>query len=501
MKFKTKIWTLPLAAAAVFMLGMGVSWLVGARTSHSLQQLREVAQPVVVHLQRVDRGTEQFRLTLQAAASEGDIDKLKEVQLVVDKTHEVLSALAKVDGHAENAAGLKRAFDGYQTAAMGATRAMLGQGELGDQVTRMQKAQAALDELMKQRTAEAAQGAAAMEDAAVEGLKTGLWVNAITGLVVLLMLGVVSRLIVSSVWRDLGAEPAELLAVSRRIADGDLHTELAVAPDDRSLYAGLSLMQRRLCATITTIRQATDSIQTASTEIASGNHDLSLRTETTASNLQATASSMVDLTEGVRTSAESAREAAQMAGSTAQAAERGGEIVSCVVANMTDIDQASKRIAEITGVIDGIAFQTNILALNAAVEAARAGEQGRGFAVVASEVRTLAQRSAQAAREIKSLIEASSQKVESGSRLVHDAGNAMREIVAGVKNVTEVIGQISASTSAQSDGIGSVNHAVGELDRMTQQNAALVEESAAAAASMQQQALALAEAVSAFRLD
>jgi methyl-accepting chemotaxis protein len=500
--FRTKMWMLPLGAAVVFVIGMAVSYVVGSRTSASLQQLREVDQPMVDHLQTVDRGVEQFRLTLQSAASEGDIDKLKEVQVVVEHTHAVLADIAKVEGRATEAAGLRQAFDAYQTAALSATRTMLSKGDLGDQVSRMQKAQGALDALVKERSAEAAKIAARTEEAARLGVRNALWVNIITSLAVLAMLGVVSRLIVSSVWRDLGEEPAELLSMTRRIAEGDLLVQpKVVAGDDRSLNAGLAVMVGNLRATVGTIRQATVSITTASDEIAAGNQDLSHRTETTASNLQATASSVVHLTGSVRESADAARQANEMAGAAAAAATRGGGIVESVVANMSEINGASRKIGEIIGVIDGIAFQTNILALNAAVEAARAGEQGRGFAVVAGEVRTLAQRSALAAREIKSLIGASTDKVESGARLVQDAGAAMQQIVSGVQRVTAVIGQISAAASEQSGGIGQVNQAVTELDRMTQQNAALVEQSAAAAASMRGQAVALAQAVAAFRLD
>jgi methyl-accepting chemotaxis protein len=500
--FRTKIWMLPLGAAVVFLIGMMVSYVVGSRTSASLKQLREVDQPMVGHLQSVDRGIEQFRLTLQSAASEGDADKLKEVQAVVERTHAVLAEIAKIEGHDREAADLLQAFDAYQTAALSATRAMLNKGELGDQVSRMQKAQGALAALVKERSAEAVKVAERTGVAADAGVRNALWVNVVTGLAVLALLGAVSRLIVTSVWRDLGEEPAELLSMTRRIAEGDLLVQpKVVAGDDRSLNAGLSMMVAHLRATVGTIRQATDSITNASDEIAAGNQDLSHRTETTASNLQATASSVIHLTGSVRDSADAARQANEMASAAAQAAERGGGIVERVVANMEEIDGASRKIGEIIGLIDGIAFQTNILALNAAVEAARAGEQGRGFAVVAGEVRNLAQRSAQAAREIKTLIVASTDKVESGARLVQDAGVAMQQIVCGVQRVTEVISQISAAASEQSGGIGQVNQAVTELDHMTQQNAALVEQSAAAASSMRQQAVTLAQAVAAFRLD
>jgi len=292
------------------------------------------------------------------------------------------------------------------------------------------------------------------------------------------------------------------VASARRIADGDLTVVLA---DDRrdelgDLARAMGVMQSNLSRTIGGIRSATDSISTASTEIAVGNQDLSHRTEQSAGNLQKTASSMTELNGTVRQTADSARTANQLAASATAVAQRGGQVVAEVVATMADINTASNRIADIIGTIDGIAFQTNILALNAAVEAARAGEQGRGFAVVASEVRSLAQRSAQAAREIKVLIGASVGKVETGAKLVGDAGQTMQEIVGSVQRVSDIIGEITAAAAEQSEGINQVNSSVVELDQMTQQNAALVEQSAAAAESLRDQARRLAESVQAFRL-
>jgi methyl-accepting chemotaxis protein len=249
-----------------------------------------------------------------------------------------------------------------------------------------------------------------------------------------------------------------------------------------------------------TVMSASDSIRHASTEIATGNQDLSLRTEQTAANLEEAASSMEQLTAGVKQAAESAREANRLAASAAQVAARGGVVVAQVVSTMEDINTSSRKIGDIIGVIDSIAFQTNILALNAAVEAARAGEQGRGFAAVASEVRSLAQRSALAAREIKTMISASVEKVEGGSRLVADAGLTMNEIVSSVQHVSDIIEEISRAAHEQSDGIGNVNASVAQLDQMTQQNAALVEQSAASAESVKEQAVKLAEVVHAFKL-
>jgi methyl-accepting chemotaxis protein len=274
------------------------------------------------------------------------------------------------------------------------------------------------------------------------------------------------------------------------------------AGDDEigDLQRALSRMVGSLNESLATVRTATDHIGTASREIASGNVDLSQRTEQAASSLQQTASSMTQLTSTVKQTADSARTANQLAANASSVAQRGGEVVAQVVSTMDEINSSSRKIADIIGTIDGIAFQTNILALNAAVEAARAGEQGRGFAVVASEVRSLAQRSAEAAKQIKTLIQASVEKVESGSRQVQDAGSTMTEIVGSVRRVSDIIGEISAAAAEQSGGIGQVNGAVSDLDQVTQQNAALVEQSAAAAESLKEQAARLGAVVSRFQL-
>jgi len=302
--------------------------------------------------------------------------------------------------------------------------------------------------------------------------------------------------------RWVGQPLRELSSAVTVLADGDLSRSFHSDRKDEigDLIRDVEGMRARFQQMMTAMRSSVDSITTASTEIASGNLDLSQRTEQTATNLQQAASSMTQLNSTVKQSADSARQANQLASSAAEVAARGGAVVSQVVTTMDEINASSKKINDIIGVIDGIAFQTNILALNAAVEAARAGEQGRGFAVVASEVRSLAQRSAQAAKEIKSLIGASVDKVESGSRLVADAGATMNEIVGSVQRVSDIIGEITAASSEQSDGIGQINGSVIQLDQMTQQNAALVEESAAAAESLKEQARRLSEAVSVFRL-
>ncbi|MBX3634606.1 MAG: MCP four helix bundle domain-containing protein [Rubrivivax sp.] len=296
----------------------------------------------------------------------------------------------------------------------------------------------------------------------------------------------------------------QAVALAGTVAEGDLSTQLDAAQIGRDevgqLLGALQRMNESLRDVVGRVRNASDSIATGSTQIATGNADLSQRTEEQASNLQQTAASMEQLTATVRNNAETARQATEIAGAASQVAQRGGEMVREVVQTMAGISASSQRIADIIGVIDGIAFQTNILALNAAVEAARAGEQGRGFAVVASEVRSLAQRSATAAREIKSLIGDSVEKVTSGSRLVAETGQTMDEIVAQVQRVTTMIGELGNASAQQSQGIGQIGDAVGQLDQVTQQNAALVEESAAAAESLRVQASTLSELVGRFRL-
>ncbi|WP_455554473.1 methyl-accepting chemotaxis protein [Comamonas sp.] len=317
--------------------------------------------------------------------------------------------------------------------------------------------------------------------------------------VAVVILGLLAaRMVVTQVTQPL--ERAVELADA--IASGDLTVDVHDTRKDElgRLLRSLSAMTQQLRQVVGEVRNGIDSVSSAASQIASGNQDLSGRTEQTAANLQQTAASIEELTATVSQSADTARQANQLASNAVQAAERGGQVVEQVVSSMQQITSSSHKISDIIGVIDGIAFQTNILALNAAVEAARAGEQGRGFAVVAGEVRSLAQRSAEAAKEIKALISASVSNVNTGSAQVSQAGDSMQEIVSSVRRVTDLIGEISAAASEQRDGFTQVNHAVSNLDQMTQQNAALVEESSAAAVAMNEQAQRLAQAVSIFNV-
>jgi len=385
---------------------------------------------------------------------------------------EVLRLLRTGDGEAA-----RRALVGGETPAWRALREqLLAQLETG----RRSAALAHADTRAGAARALALAGVLAAVAVAVAG--SGLW------------------LMQRTVARELGGDPAAARDALRRIADGDLGFDLARHGRPEGLLGELERTRLRLRDLVAQVRSSSDAIHLASTEIASGNLDLSSRTEHAAANLQQTAAAMSTLTGDVQQGVDSARDASTLAQTAAGVARRGGEVVDRVVGTMDQINASARQIAEITGVIDGIAFQTNILALNAAVEAARAGEQGRGFAVVAGEVRSLAQRSAEAAREIKRLIGGSVDRVEDGARQVAEAGATMQEIVATVQRVSDLVGALATASGRQSQGLGEVHGAVTQLDQVTQQNAALVEESAAAAQSLRDQAAQLSQAIGTFRL-
>ena len=376
---------------------------------------------------------------------------------------------------------------GYDTA----TTANRMSGKAMAEVAEVEKLIAQLDQLLRQQV-----DAMAAEELGVAEQTQWIFVAA----VVLTVLVVVPLTLMNmlSICRPL----VQARQTALTIAQGDLSQSVEVEGKDEvaDLQRALDQMQQSLGSMVTQVRDASGNIATASQEIATGNQDLSSRTEQTASNVQETVASLSQLTATVQQTASSSQLANQLAASASTTATRGGDVVAQAVVSMQEITTSSRKIGDIIGLIDSIAFQTNILALNAAVEAARAGEQGRGFAVVAAEVRSLAQRSAQAASEIKALIQTSVQAVDVGVRQVEDAGKTMKEIVDSVQRVGDIIGEITAASSEQSGGIGQVNQAVGDIDRMTQQNAALVEESAAAAESLREQAARLAQVVGQFRI-
>jgi methyl-accepting chemotaxis protein-1 (serine sensor receptor) len=355
-----------------------------------------------------------------------------------------------------------------------------------------------IDDIVEFIGKEAQRLAARMAEENAAAHRAALLAMGITVLVTLVV-GVVTVLwLIKSITRPLD----EAVSVAQTVAGGDLSSEVRVSSKDEigDLLGALKLMQQNLSNIVGQVRTGTETIHGATVEIAAGNLDLSGRTEEQASSLEQTAAAMVELTTTVKQNNENAAEACRLADNASTVAVKGGDAVAQMVRTMGEINDSSRKIVDIIGVIDGIAFQTNILALNAAVEAARAGEQGRGFAVVASEVRNLAQRSAAAAKEIKELIGTSVGRVEEGSRLVGQAGETMEEVVASVQRVTSIIGEISIASGEQRDGIEQINIAISQMDSVTQQNAALVEEAAAAADALQQQAANLTEAVSIFKL-
>ena len=415
--------------------------------------------------------------------------RIQELDKLVDDKAAARPLVSKLRTEMENAqAGYKQAFEAYKEAG--------NDPVAGDKAAKGKDREAA-NTLNELRTALAKSEAAAAE-AAANGARSA------TRIAVTVMLLITVIAVLGSVWlsRQIVASLHQAVDLADKVARGDLSATIAVQGSDEiaELLRSLTTMQDNLMVLVAKVRQGSESVANASSEIASGNNDLSARTEQQAAALQQTASSMAQLGSTVNNSADNARQASQLATNASSVAVRGGEVVGQVVETMKGINDSSRKIADIISVIDGIAFQTNILALNAAVEAARAGEQGRGFAVVASEVRALAGRSADAAKEIKTLIGASVERVEYGSTLVDQAGSTMNEVVAAIRRVSDIVGEISAASSEQSSGVAQVGQAVNQIDQATQQNAALVEEMAAAASGLKGQAMDLVNAVSVFKL-
>jgi len=477
-------------AYKVDLLGISALKQANINMAYMGREIRSVLlAPDAATRARLDEGAEQAhqemvrqlgvaRPLFRTAAGRALFADVDSAMHVFETRFKQLRALASVDGDADRAAAAAFLFGAYKQSAnqFDATMAQLSQ----------QKEQAA---------AKVAQESQAI----YQNTRMVMLALVIGTLCVGVGLGL---LITRKLTRQLGGEPGYAAEVAGLIAAGDLSRAVVTrAGDTHSLLAAMETMRASLVRIVSEVRSGTDTIATAAGEISSGNLDLSSRTEQQASSLEETASSMEELTGTVRQNADNARQANVLAASASEVALQGGAVVAEVVHTMASINASSTKIVDIIGVIDGIAFQTNILALNAAVEAARAGEQGRGFAVVASEVRSLAQRSASAAKEIKVLIDDSVGKVEAGGKLVDKAGHTMNEIVASITRVTDIMGDIASASHEQTVGIEQVNAAIAQMDEVTQQNAALVEEAAAAAGSLQEQSGVLAQLVNTFKLD
>jgi methyl-accepting chemotaxis protein len=457
-------------------------------------ELARLLGPAIVQTFAMVKATEPATETYFAKAR---LESSQRINPVQKKLEELLSTPEEKKLYAQLADGRKVVLEILgEIVKLKAAGDVEGAGKLAD--TRFSAAlgvyEAAVNAIAAHERAQIDAVAGAIE----KGHRSGRILMMVLSAVALVLGGLCAWLTARSITRPL----AQAVEVARTVAGGDLSARIEVESRDETgqLMDALRHMNASLARVVGEVREGTDTIATASGQIATGNQDLSSRTEEQASSLQETAASMEELTSTVKQNADNARQANQLALSASEVAVKGGDVVGQVVSTMASINASSKKIVDIIGVIDGIAFQTNILALKAAVEAARAGEQGRGFAVVASEVRSLAQRSAAAAKEIKGLIDDSVDKVDAGTALVGEAGKTMEEIVGSIRRVTDNVGEISAASHEQTQGIEQINQAITQMDQVTQHNAALVEEAAAAAQSMQEQAGSLVQAVSVFRL-
>ncbi|HEY4368212.1 MAG TPA: methyl-accepting chemotaxis protein [Steroidobacteraceae bacterium] len=504
MKFKHRIWLLPIMTAVIVTIGISVSSAITSKTSAALVRVEHVQYPTVEALRTVRAEVLGIEESLQRAVAEGDKQALSAAEERGANVRQALKELSAADPQSTLDEQLGSEFDRYFTAALSATRIMLGteKGDAGSAIAEMQKTSASLKNLLTQSQDDAIKEFRSLLASGTDNIQRSQFASLIMAVCVILALGVGSWILIGSVFRSLGGEPEIAVTTVRSIAAGDFTTEVRLSPgDDISLLHGIETLRRKLGTVIRDVRSTSGTVDKAADEINTSIGMLSTRTSDQAASLEETASSMEEMTVTVRRNADNARHANQLATEARDRAERGGAVATRAVTAMTEINASSRRIADIISVIDEIAFQTNLLALNAAVEAARAGEQGRGFAVVASEVRNLAQRSATAAREIKALIEDSVTKVQGGSKLVDESGQHLNDIVAAAKKVADIIAEISSASSQQAGGLDQVNGAIMQMDEMTQQNAAMSEETAAVASSMTDQARTLKELISVFRVD
>jgi methyl-accepting chemotaxis protein len=502
MKFKHRIWLLPIMTAVIVAVGIAVNSQITARTSEALRTVEHVQYPTVEDLRAMRTDVLDIQELLQRAVAEGDASVIAGADQHALTVRKTLQDLAHIDGD-EFAPALREAFEGYYDAAVTATRILLGTqtGDSGAAIARMQKSSEALITLLGQSQETAVSEFRALLAVGTANVERSLLVSLIVGIVMIFALGAGSWVLIGSVFRNLGGEPEFAVETVRSIAAGDFTKVVELQPgDETSLLHGIETLRHKLGTLIRDVRQTSGAVDTAAADINAGIDRLTTRTSDQAASLEETASSMEEMTVTVKRNADNARIANELATEARDQAERGGSVATRAVSAMAEINTSSRRIADIIGVIDEIAFQTNLLALNAAVEAARAGEQGRGFAVVASEVRNLAQRSATAAREIKNLIQDSVAKVQDGSTLVDESGRHLNDIVAAAKKVANIIGEISFASQQQASGLDQVNRAIMHMDEVTQQNAEMAQQTSSVAGSMTSQAKALTDLISLFRI-
>ena len=503
LELKKKIWALPIVTIVVLLVGLGVNLRVSTTTSKLLVDLRMVDSPFLAQSQALAFNQKAVQESLTSAVATGDKKALEQAAKSAEAFKKELATLRALAGKSDLGVKMGREFDAYYSAAESAAAIMLGlrSGDVASAVQAMQTAQQALNASLERTLGIAVEGLEANLLSSEVNLRRGLMVNLVSAATVILVIVLVSRAVVVSVLKQLGGDPVYAVSIVHRVATGDLGTPINTqAVDSNSLVSAMKSMQEKLSGLVAGIRDSTARVSSTAQAMAASNSRLSQRTQEQAASLEETAASMEELTSTVKLNADNARCANTLAKTASDVASRGSLAMGGVMQTMASIHDSSRKIGDIIGVIDGIAFQTNILALNAAVEAARAGEQGRGFAVVAAEVRSLAQRSASAAKDIKMLISASVERIENGSDQVNVASATMAEISDSVQKVAQIIQQIAGASTEQSIGIEQINQAVSHLDRLTQQNTTLVEEATAATGSLEQLAGELDHSISLFRL-
>ncbi len=504
MRFRHRIWLLPIMTAVIVTAGLLINSRIITRASDGLAKVEQVQYQTVEVMRSLRSDFANVQETLQQAVAEGEQSGIEGSEKHASDIRANLDTLTALDG-ADRALAhrLREQFDAYYASAVRAVRILLTveQGDSAAAISAMQENDQQFTDLLTRSNEQAVSEFRSLLSDGARDVRRTLYVSMITGAVILLMLGLGSWILIASVFRSLGGEPEAAVDIVRRIASGDFTTQVDVrSGDDTSLLHGIVTLRDKLGELIRDVHQCSASVDTAAANMNMAVAELSARTAQQAASLEETATSMEQMTVTVKENADNARQASDLAIAARAGAETGGQVVNRAVQAMSEINVSSRRIADIIGVIDEIAFQTNLLALNAAVEAARAGEQGRGFAVVAVEVRNLAQRSGTAAREIKSLIQDSVAKVADGTMLVDESGRHLHDIVLSVKKVADIIGTISVAGQEQARGLEQVNVAISQMDRTTQENSAMVERTSAVADTMAAQAKQLTDLVSIFRI-